>query len=402
MKTLLMQSLILVVSSMMLGAGAQNPEPEDRAEATLRAAVAALKGVRSCAYEFEFFGSGGLARVPFVSGRAELERGATRLESRIRMRTELREYRASRGEPRVLEVVSDGSTATGLAHPLSSYHESPMAAGGDEIIESLGGNGLMDPFIDPNPFQIELTRSQLSVVGEEEVEGSPCVVVEVMLPGDPDARRWYIRSSDHLPVRFQTIYQDEEGPSDITLTLRKLQLNVKLDPETLRLAAPEGWKQNHYRSHLPAGAEAPPWELSDTEGRSRRSAAWKGQVQVLLFFSATRDELQPIMPTFQRLHREYAASAAQFAAISMHEKEDALLDLYHRNENLGFPLLVGGDQLAEAHDIGAPPVCVVIGRDHRIAHVAVGIRGINSWELLAAIDRALQPAKEKTEAEKTE
>ena len=83
-------------------------------------------------------------------------------------------------------------------------------------------------FVLPEPFGDELRAQELEVLGETEVDGSPCFQVHVVYKNPGQEATWFISRDDYLPRRVDRRILDPEGA---TLTRRSEIAHLVTEPE---------------------------------------------------------------------------------------------------------------------------------------------------------------------------
>ena len=123
---------------------------------------------------------------------------------------------------------------------------------------------------------------------------------------------------------------------------------------------------------LKLGDPAPEFKLLDLSGKTRTLAELRAKGPVLLFFWSTECGFCRVMvPKIQKLYAERAAAGLTVAGIDIDFKMRAQVEEFVNTHKLGFLILHGSLDNAdavEAYGVPGTPTLVVVGRDGRVAY----------------------------------
>jgi thiol-disulfide isomerase/thioredoxin len=142
---------------------------------------------------------------------------------------------------------------------------------------------------------------------------------------------------------------------------------------------------------LPAGSEAPPFDLETHDGARLTSADLRGQVVLLDFWATWCPPCREEMPWLVELGREYQGKGVRFVAASRDEDGwKQAVGAYARKSVPGLEAFAAnGDPFtAGRYRVDALPTLYVIGRDGKIVG---GVRGSTSrWRVKRWLNAALE------------
>lgn len=137
------------------------------------------------------------------------------------------------------------------------------------------------------------------------------------------------------------------------------------------VAGIQAWRA---RDLLPADQRtpAPPFALTDLEGRDWSHAALAGRPTVFYFFAPWCGVCAASSPQLRWFHR-WRGDDVQVLLVGLDWAHVDELRAYAAKHRLGMPLLVGDRSVAEAWRIHGYPTYYVVDRQGRIARRDVGI-----------------------------
>jgi thiol-disulfide isomerase/thioredoxin len=141
---------------------------------------------------------------------------------------------------------------------------------------------------------------------------------------------------------------------------------------------------------LPAGSEAPPFDLETLDGARVTSAELKGQVVLLDFWATWCPPCREEMPWLVELGQQYRAKGVRFVAASRDDEWKQAVGAYARKSVPGLETFaVSGDPFtAGKYRVDALPTLYVIGKDGKIIGGARG--SVSEWRVKRWLNAALE------------
>jgi thiol-disulfide isomerase/thioredoxin len=133
---------------------------------------------------------------------------------------------------------------------------------------------------------------------------------------------------------------------------------------------------------------APPFKTVSLDGAELDSAALRGKVIVLNFWSTGCAPCKVEMPSLNRLVRRYPPERVVFIALST-EPGDRLRRFLEKHP-FDYHVVAGAREISEAYDVEAIPVHVIIGRRNEIVTRITGGSAEIDESLGRLIDRSLE------------
>jgi len=119
-------------------------------------------------------------------------------------------------------------------------------------------------------------------------------------------------------------------------------------------------------SRAAAGRPAPPFSLTDIEGRKLDLASYRGKVVLLDFWATWCAPCRDVIPSFVAWQKRYGPRGFQVIGISLDDSAAPVVR-FSREYHLNYPVAVGNARLAERYGgILGLPVAFVIDREGRI------------------------------------
>ncbi len=366
----------------------------------LRRADKATKAVSAVAYEAEYRGEGQIAdRVPRVVGRLQAREPKKSLISRIVGGSSAREslrieakVRMPGDKERVLKLATDGVRIAVVDEKseIYTYGQRPEA---EELLEPAGRLFMLE-FLHPTPFSDELNGKSVEYEGVQDVEGVKCHVIYVVYANDSESR-WYFGCEDYLPRRVDRIIKAPGIEGATVLTVAKLDVQPKLEPQDFALERPKGFKKVKYERKAPpppppllaVGARAPEWELKTPDGRTVSLRGLRGNIVVMDFWATWCGPCKLAMPAVQKLHEEFKGESVKVFGVNCWESGDAAA--FMKDKGYTYGLLLEADEVATAYRVSGIPTFYVIDREGRVLYAASGFSPDREKQIAEVIRSAL-------------
>lgn len=413
--------LPLIVPVLLCSLAAQPVAGQPDAKALHEAAVAATDKLTAVSYTAELRATGPIAAgMPPATGTVLLARGGSSFEQ-IPARFAI-DAKVGGPEPettRSVLMTFDGKTMTLLDHTARQF--SQVAANDPMAMMSIydpAMNLLVWNFIEKEAWGAGAEIVGFAHAGEADIAGVKCdiVVVEHSLDGPPPADagepqagpdqtlkvREFIGAEDHLLRRLE--FPLDAGaagpePSVLTISLRELSTDPKLEEARFLPAIPEGYAPRPVPD-LPAAPEpvlkigdaAPAWTLNDPEGKSHSLADYKGNVVLMDFWATWCGPCRAAMPGVQKLHEQFKDRGVAVLGMNIGEDEDADPAGYMKSKGFTYGLLLKAEDVAEAYGVMSIPHFFVVGVDGTILHASVGFNEEETGRIAELIEAHLKAA----------
>ncbi len=365
---------LLAISASMAAAG---DEPD--ALEILKKADAATRAVKAFSCKAEFQGIGGIAdRVPIIKGTVKARQARPGILGLVFgdkggrpsqwIKGALTSPGATTAEP--FEIACDGKQAFLIDAQLKivTRGELPQAEG----MLKPGQPLYMLELLHPTPFTDEITAKSVRYEGVEDVEGVACDVVFVVYRKSDIDSRWFFGRDDSLPRRVERRYHRLGGSGSTVLTLGDLVVAPSLSASDFAPPIPKGYRKRSFQPPLKIGQRAPNWKLRSPDGKTVSLRSLRGNVVVLSFWATWCDYCRQSMPAIQAVHEEYAERPVKVFGINCWETDGDPF-AYMKSTKRTFPILLGGDKVADKYRVNGLPAFFVIDAKGRISYAACGM-----------------------------
>jgi thiol-disulfide isomerase/thioredoxin len=155
---------------------------------------------------------------------------------------------------------------------------------------------------------------------------------------------------------------------------------------------------------IPAAAKpvpptpAPVWSLKDVDGKTVRSADFKGKVLVVDFWATWCPPCRTEIPAYIALQKKYAADGVVFVGVSVDgdDQVKAVKD-FMQKFGVNYPMVMADDSIQGAFGVNQGyPTTYIIDREGRIRNKKVGREAAAAYE--QELVDVLKPAAPKTGA----
>lgn len=249
---------------------------------------------------------------------------------------------------------------------------------------------LMRELLLPEPFEEEMAAGKVREMYRAKTGDAECDVLEVRY-GDGQRAEWWIGVTDRLPHRVVRVITGGSGAlSGFVLELSKIETVPSFPEDQFAVTKPAG----RALRVLPVGWSAPDWALKSPDGQETRLSAKRGRVVVLDFWSVWCVPCRIAMPELMRITTAFKDRPVDVLGINTWEKPPNDPARFAKDNGLNYTILLQGDRVAEAYQIGGIPALFVIGPDGRILYSTAGPG--HEQEITDAVNRGLTqlaPAK---------
>ena len=213
----------------------------------LKKADAACQPVKAVKFEITLEPEGGMTRIfPKLEGTV-IGTDATRESGGLTVKkyvSDLKYTMPNASEPRHIVGGSDGENYYLIDHGAKKAYVDI-----DPAVLGIAGRilpaAMMIEYLIDQPFNDEITGNEQKLIGTKTIAGEECYEIHVVYAtqGAPNAT-WYFSTKDFLPRCRVDEYTLQDGSTGkVTKTIKKLEVNPKLDENTFKLKLPEGYTQ---------------------------------------------------------------------------------------------------------------------------------------------------------------
>jgi peroxiredoxin len=126
---------------------------------------------------------------------------------------------------------------------------------------------------------------------------------------------------------------------------------------------------------------APAWELKDTDGKTVRSADFKGKVVILDFWATWCGPCREEIPGFVALQKQYAKQGLVVIGVSVDAEGAKVVQPFIQKLGMNYPVVLSDDPVLQAFgDIEALPTTFIVDREGRIVKKHVGVTDQSEFE----------------------
>ena len=380
--TILAASALLIVAVVIALAQARSPEglSSDDAQtppdpvALLRRANERMKSLDWIAFDFEFTGL--FATTGHSRGRAIVRPARSLLDVSFTADLDIRvpSNGADREVRRATLALADGK-AYRLDHAARTAATGSLRGGGLPLLRA--SNAFLLPiFLREEPFGVEIDMPvEHRWAGRAEVDGVLCDVIYLRFADDsPMGQQYFYLGADDGLVR-RLIFASR-GPAGSTqpvmweFAARDVRAGTGEPPRPYAPQIPASWRlDDRDRIKASPGEAMPAWELRRPSGETVSAASTRGRIVVLDFWATWCPFFGGNLPYLERLTRDMRGTPVDIFAVHVWDDSDPMAFLQAKGADLDvLDVLLEGDALAAALNVGGTPTAVVIGPDGRILH----------------------------------
>lgn len=230
----------------------------------------------------------------------------------------------------------------------------------------------------------------------EEGGGKPQVLTETS--------RVYL-AADNLPRRADRLIEVKGGEAseshkqEISQTYTDLKVNTTPAAETFVLKAPEGYKTRQVTAEeaggspeltVKAGDAAHDFNLKDAEGKEYKLADFKGKIVLLDFWATWCGPCVQAMPSIQKISETFKDKAVAVIGVNTWERGEKAGPEFIKKKGYTYLNLLKGDDLAKAYGVSGIPTLILIDKEGKVLHTAVGFGPGEEEELTKLINEKLK------------
>lgn len=391
---------------------AANPDPAQETDPGRRIMLEASRAIRdlqSLSYRSRFYGSGAIEQI------------APRCEGLVRMVRSDRNERVwllratgagvpKEGDPEIsFDVVWQEAGVEWIDHDLKEVVVRPVRQAKGPAYQVAGPVRLLE-LQDAAPLSKELQAEGFTLEEPAELDGVPCQVVLITLPGGRTQMRWWIAETDHLPRKMSRLFSGPHGSGEMVIELSEVTPQAPVNAADMRIPTPSGYTRDESGTSLAppvsarrdngpaaapdapgaAGPAAPPFELPSAAGGKVSLSSLAGNVVVLQFWGTWHLPSRAACADLQALAAQFEQQKVKVFACSVRERSDDTPRDFVRSAGYTFGVLLDADQTAETYGVVRYPTYAVIGPGGELLDTIVGYKKDETLKKLAeSVARAL-------------
>lgn len=205
----------------------------------------------------------------------------------------------------------------------------------------------------------------------------------------------YISKQSYLPTQFTSFFPRNQGYR--TAKYSSIKSNVarpdsiweydRFPQKYLRISNQDLVKRIQAKSQIKVGQRAPDWSLPLVTGDSVRLSDLEGSLVLLEFWFPYCGGCIKAIPEINTLYEIYSRNGLKVYGIEFAKSNSKGLDDYIKKQNISYPTLHTGKDVADKYGVEAAPTFFLIDKKGFIVYSFVGFNKIN---LINAIDDNLK------------
>lgn len=141
---------------------------------------------------------------------------------------------------------------------------------------------------------------------------------------------------------------------------------------------------------LTEGAEIPPLDFIDLEGKSVALSSLKHKVMLINFWATWCEACMVEMPSIVALREKYASQGFEVLGINVDENPKTAVPPTQKKFKMNFPIFTDLDgNLSTVFDVHAIPLSIIVDAHRKILYVESGERDWNDSEMNTLVERWL-------------
>lgn len=296
---------------------------------------------------------------------------------------------------------------SGKRHMLAPSEEGFAAFVRAPSAESIGGGlgGLALAFLSPAAIADVATGiTESEFIGVEEVDGEKLLHARYSVNGEFPVDVWYQADGAPLVRRVLPNILNTPGVKQMASRYEKFEFllafefsnwntNAGLTKKDIVVVEPQEsqlmaslYAPPKEPPHALLGKPAPPFELPTPEGKTVSYDKPSGEGATLLeFWSTTCPICVQAMPALEKLHEKYAEQGLKYYAVNVGESAEDVAAFLERRNLTPHALLDESSEVANAYDVAAYPLILLINSDGRVQVAELGFDS----ETLAKLDQQI-------------
>jgi peroxiredoxin len=203
----------------------------------------------------------------------------------------------------------------------------------------------------------------------------------------------FVSKKNHLPIKFGMIYLENNGFKTTTFSNYK---NLKredsvwnyerISDEYLRFTYEEYFSRMQAKNSNSIGQKAPDWSLKNIENELVKLSEQKSELTLIEFWFPHCKGCVLAVPELNEIKEKFSSQKLSVYGIEFTNNKREYLINYIEEQNVKYPTLYMGKEVAERYGVYAAPTFYLIDKEGYIKKVIVGYE---KGKLLSLINESL-------------
>lgn len=277
------------------------------------------------------------------------------------------------GSPTREEVIFTDGNQLKLLDKTENVLKTGSAGGGSAYLMSYVFYAVFREFLMPDPFAMAMSDSTLAYEGTRSVNGVDCHVIGTNNPWG-DRNLWFIGKED-----FQIHGQKQEKidvatEGGFTFEMSNVRFNGQISSSAFDIDSGNAQIVDEDKRLVAVGQLAPEWLLKNAAGQNITSRQLRGKKVILDFWASWCAPCWQIMPTIDRLKKEYGGKKVEIYGVNVWENPKLDVNGYLLRKELNhYEVLFDVEaSVAKSFKIAALPLVVLIDENGKILYLNNG------------------------------
>ena len=350
----------------------------------IRVAAQAVRKTRNIAYKATYQGSGAFStHAQNVAGEVAIERLSPESPLKAKFAAQGQFFQTGSDERQDFHTTFDGVTINRLRPKERAFVQKKLQSDNPAerklgFVTSFFGGGpyqlILLEWIEDEPLNLQTQGAVVDYEGRAMVENVLChvVYVEYVRQARQFRERWFFGINDNLPRKVEQLEIDHKGRHGAyVLTLSGLRANSVFEDSKFRISLPKGYTVKLYEPPirpplLSTNSLAPDWKLFDSANREHSLLEYRGKIIVMDFWATWCGPCIKAMPSLQKLYDKYKTRGVEVFGVNVWEESNPVAYMEQRKFNYG--LLLKGEDVAEAYQVGSLPTLYIVGADGKVIY----------------------------------
>ncbi len=246
-------------------------------------------------------------------------------------------------------------------------------SGGSGYLMSYAFYAVFREFLIPDPFAQAMADPTLSFEGMEVVNGVDCYVIGTNNPWG-DRNFWFIGKEDYQIYGQKQENKIPQTEGGFTFEMSNVQFNEQFTSSDFEVLQGNATVIQEDKRLIAVGEQAPEWLLKNSSGQNVSSRQLRGKKVILDFWASWCAPCWEIMPTIDRLKKEYSNKNVEVFGVNVWENPKLDVNQYLKKKELNHYNVLFDDEatVAKSFKVAALPLVVVIDETGKILYLNSG------------------------------